>query len=257
MAIILNDVSYKNIKNLSFEIEEGKITGILSSTSEEKEELSKIIAKEINTKGLFYDYKGDKISYNEVIPDNMLIGLTVKEELILPLQRYSFREDTLNKKCEEALKIVSLDNRVLNRSTNDLSLSAKKLLTIAINLITNPKILVLNEPYMYLDNIYIKKLNRVLKKIVKRYNKTVIILSSNVNEIYNICDNYILLRKGKVLSKGLKKELIDKDKEIESANLEVPEIIKFINKANKEKNITLEKTYDVKELMKDVYRNAR
>ena len=44
---------------------------------------------------------------------------------------------------------------------------------------------------------------------------------------------------------------------IKKAGIEVPKIIDLINTVKKEKNITLESTFDIKELLKDIYRNVR
>ena len=44
---------------------------------------------------------------------------------------------------------------------------------------------------------------------------------------------------------------------IKRAGIEIPKIIDFINTVKKKKDINLELTFDIKELMKDVYRNVR
>jgi len=44
---------------------------------------------------------------------------------------------------------------------------------------------------------------------------------------------------------------------IKTSKVEIPKIIDFINAVKKKKNINLELTFDVKELMKDIYRNVK
>ena len=83
-----------------------------------------------------------------------------------------------------------------------------------------------------------------------------IIISSDINFMLKIIDNYVILRKGKITSMGKKKELLINTDKLKSANLEVPLIIEFINMVKKKKNITLDYTFDIKELMKDIYRNV-
>ena len=170
MALVLN--------NFSLELEESKVTGILTN---DKEIVSKKIVNEIDKKRISY-------GYNKKYPNDMLIGLTVREELSLALQKYNYRKETINKKCIDALSVVALPSNLLERKSYSLSSGEKKLLTIAINLITNPKIIVLDNPNLYLDDTSKKKLAKVLKKITKRYNKIVIIISNNINYIYNTCD---------------------------------------------------------------------
>ena len=61
----------------------------------------------------------------------------------------------------------------------------------------------------------------------------------------------------RIVNKGIKKELLNNIDKIKTSKIEVPKIIEFINNVNKKKNINLELTFDIKELMKDIYRNVK
>ena len=50
--------------------------------------------------------------------------------------------------------------------------------------------------------------------------------------------------------------LFSKKDKVKNAGISIPQIVDFINTANKKKNINLEMTFDIKELMKDIYRNV-
>ena len=71
-----------------------------------------------------------------------------------------------------------------------------------------------------------------------------------------LTDNYMILKKGKITSSGNKKELLNNIDKVKSSGIEVPKIVDFINTSNKKKGINLEMTFDIKELMKDIYRNV-
>jgi len=252
----LENVLYKKIINgLSLKFQEGKIYSIISSSDSEKEILGKIIS------GIINDYDGKIINKNKIIsynyknPEDMLIEDTVLKELSLALKDNN-KENT-NKRCTDALKIVGLDSKCLNYNPHYLSSSEKKLLSIAINLITNPKIIVLDEPFNYLDTFHKKEIIKLFKKIAKKYNKIVIIFTKDVLEAYDTCDNFILLKNGKIIERGPKKELINISDKIKDAGLNVPKIIDFVNITFQRKKIYLNNTFDIKELMKDIYRNVK
>ena len=67
----------------------------------------------------------------------------------------------------------------------------------------------------------------------------------------------IILKNDKIISSGVKKELLNNISKIKTSKVEIPKIIDFINAVKKKKNINLELTFDVKELMKDIYRNVK
>ena len=50
--------------------------------------------------------------------------------------------------------------------------------------------------------------------------------------------------------------LFSKKDKVKNAGISIPQIVDFINTTNKKKNINLEMTFDIKELMKDIYRNV-
>lgn len=249
----LKNISYQKIINdISINFEEGKIYSIISSSNEEKEVLGKIISG-IITK---YDgkitnsYKEKDILYCYKNPNDMFIKNSVLDELSINLKDNN--KEKVTKKCIDTLKIVGLNDSYLNRNISALSTSEKKLLSLGVLLISNPKVLVLDEPLFYLDNINKKKIIKLLKKITNRYNKIVIILINNVLDSYDICDEFILLKNGKVSKKGSKKELLNI-----SDKIGTPNIIEFIKYVEKKKNIHLDMTFDIKELMKDIYRNVK
>ena len=256
MALELKNVTYKDIlKNIEYLFDDGKVYSILSSSEKEREAIGKILSlSEKNYNGKIK--VTSKIGYAYAESHDMFICNTVYEELRLCLKNSNYKEETKEKRIDSVLKIVGLDKSVLNVNPSNLSSGERKMLSIAIMLITNPKILILNEPELYLDNYHKKSLIKLLRKIVKRYNKIVIIITSDVLFSYNVSDNYILLNKGEILKASNKKDLINISDDLEKASIKIPDIINFINSANK-KGINLDKTYDVKELMKDIYRNVK
>lgn len=257
MAIKLVNVSYNDyLHDITYSFIDGKITTILSS-SDDKEILLKIIKGEIKdyTGKIISDYHGNNISYCPL--NNSLLGKSIYEELSLSLKKYNYKEETILKRAEDALKMVHLDKSCLNRNSNSLSKGEKVLLSLAISLITNPKIILLDDPSGYLDRNNTNMVIKLLRKIAKKYNKIIIVLADDIEFAYLLGDSYLLLKDGKIVSSGEKKDLITNYPVLIKNGLKEEKIMEFINYIEKNKGITLNKTYDIKELMKDIYRNVK
>lgn len=260
MELKLNKASYKDIlKNINYEFEEGKITSIISSSGSGKTMLSYLISGiEKPTEGeVINSYTGREIGYIFQNAEESFIFNTVREELIFGLRKYNYKTNEIEKRINDSLKMVGLPIEYLDRSPFELSSGEKELLSIAVVLSFNPKLIIIDDPSIYLDNKREEYLIKLLKKLKNSYNKTIIIFSSDINFVSKITDNYILLKNGKVVSVGTNKDLLINNDKIKKAGLEIPKVIEFINTVKKNKNIDLEPTFDIKELMKDIYRNVK
>lgn len=258
MGLSFNNVTYKsNLKKFNYDFEEGKITTILSEDS-----LSYFIylisSLEENYEGKITNtYKGRNIGIVFNKPEEAFIFNTVREELEFGLKKYNYKVNTINKRIEDSLKMVNLPIEYLDKSPFELSSGEKESLALAITLSLNPKLIIIDNPTSNLDNRNKEYLIKLLKKIKIRYNKTIILLTDDIEFAIKVSDNYILLKNGKIVNKGIKKELLNNIDKIKTAKIEIPKIIEFINNVNKKKNINLELTFDIKELMKDIYRNVK
>lgn len=255
MAIKLQNISYKNIlKGIDCEFEDGKIYAVLSSNELEKELLGQILAGDLNKfEGkITNDYNGKVISY--VSRNNTFICDTVYNELKLPINIY--KDETIQKKINFVLRMFKLDENIKYLNPNDLSSGEKKLLSLGIALITNPKILIVNE-IKELDDYHRKIVIKLFQKMAKEYNKIIIIFTDDIALSYEACNNYLLIKNGKTISNLTKKNLFKNTDMIAELSIPIPKIIEFIFTVHKKKNIYLDITYDIKELMKDIYRNAK
>lgn len=259
MAIVLNKVSYKDkLKNINYTFEDGKITTVLSTSGSGKSLLSYILVGLIkDTDGeVINSYIGRELGYVFQNPEESFIFSSVKEEISFGLNKYNYKTDILDKRVVDSLKMVGLDDSYLDKNPFDLSSGEKTLLSLAVVLSLNPKLIIIDEPTIYLDNRNIEYLIKLLKRLKNSYHKTIIVFTSDIEFALRLTDNYMILKKGKITSSGNKKELLNNIDKVKSSGIEVPKIVDFINTSNKKKGINLEMTFDIKELMKDIYRNA-
>ena len=243
MALSFNNVTYKsNLKKFNYDFEDGKITTIVSGESLSYfTYLISNLEKDYNGK-ITNTYKGRNIGVVFNNPEEAFIFNTVREELEFGLKKYNYKVSTINKRIEDSLKMVNLP---------------KESLALGIVLSLNPKLIIIDNPTSNLDSRNKEYLIKLLKKIKTRYNKTIILLTSDIEFTIKVTDNYLILKNDKIISSGVKKELLNNISKIKTSKVEIPKIIDFINAVKKKKNINLELTFDVKELMKDIYRNVK
>jgi ABC-2 type transport system ATP-binding protein len=128
-------------------------------------------------------------------------NLTVKENLEFFANIYNNNNtNTIN----EIVDIFNL-NEVLNQRAKTLSGGYKRRLSIAIALISKPKILFLDEPTLGLDVFARRELWNIIKKLQK--NITIILTSHYLEEIENLCDRVAILSNGKLLKTGTIEEI--------------------------------------------------
>ena len=201
----------KALDNVSFEICKGELFGLLGVNGAGKTTLIKILcgltrktSGTITINNFNLDKEIDKIKeIIDISPQETSVAnnLTVKENLEFFSNIYNNNNDnTIN----EIVDIFNL-NEVLNQRAKTLSGGYKRRLSIAISLISKPKILFLDEPTLGLDVFARRELWNIIKKLQK--NITIILTSHYLEEIENLCDRVAVLSNGKLLRTGTIKEI--------------------------------------------------
>lgn len=103
-----------------------------------------------------------------------------------------------NKEAEdELLELVGLADAGRKKAKN-FSLGMKQRLGIAIALLGNPELLILDEPVNGLDPVGVVEVRQLLKKLCEERNMTILISSHNLPELYQTVTDYIIIHKGEV-----------------------------------------------------------
>jgi len=116
---------------------------------------------------------------------------------------------TPKKRIEELLSIVSLadDGR---KKMGKYSLSMKQRLGIAAALLTDPDLLILDEPTNGLDPAGIRDMRHLIKMLNQEFSKTIFISSHLLYEVEMLCSHLAILNEGKLVFQGKASELSDK-----------------------------------------------
>ena len=159
------------------------------------------------------------------------------------------------KKIIDSLKIVGLNKIDITRCVVTLSESEKKLLQIAISLLSNPNIIVFEEPFNKLDTKSQKRLIIFFQMIKEKYNKTIIFITNNSEILYKYADYVVIIKNNKVISNG-KKEIFEDVELLTTNGVSIPEIVEFTYKAKKKYNIKIDYHNDIRDIIKDIYKHV-
>lgn len=214
--ISINNVckNYKSkqaLKNVSLDITQGELFGLLGVNGAGKTTLIKILCGltkktegNVLINNLNLDTDIDKIKeIIDISPQETSVAnnLTVKENL-------EFFANIYHKNSQEIIDEVVKNFRladVLNQKAKTLSGGYKRRLSIAVALISKPKILFLDEPTLGLDVLARRELWEIIKKL--KQNITIILTSHYLEEIEHLCDRVAILSEGKLLKVGTINEI--------------------------------------------------
>ncbi|MBR2712769.1 MAG: hypothetical protein IKE73_03580, partial [Bacilli bacterium] len=93
-------------------------------------------------------------------------------------------------------------------------------------------------------------------KLKKFFNKKIVIVDSNIDDIYEFIDDVIIIDSGEILLSGNKYKVYDNIELLEEKNIRIPSIITFIHKM-KERGINIDNVDNTNELIKSIYREMR
>ena len=124
--------------------------------------------------------------------------------------------------AEFYLEKVGLSDRA-GHYPNQLSGGQQQRVAIARALALNPKVILFDVPTSALDPEMIQEVLKVIQDVAKE-GKTMIIVSHEMNFIYDICDKVVFLDEGKVLEQGTPKEVL-----IETQNERVKQFVSKVN----------------------------
>lgn len=199
----------KIIDSISMNIKEGEIYGFVGKNGAGKSTTMRMLC------GLSYPTSGQIIMDNELLPDYSKLGVLIEAPGLYynmtAIDNLSYKAMMLgcnNKdQLKEILKSVGLDSNLKTR-VKDFSLGMKQRLGIAIALVGNPNLLVLDEPINGLDPQGIAEVRDVLLNLNKK-GITIMISSHILTELYKVATSYGFISKGKLLLE-ISKSSLDK-----------------------------------------------
>lgn len=135
-------------------------------------------------------------------------SMTVRENLSFPLIRnFSFSQSEIDKKVERALEMVSLSSAI-DKMPSELSGGMRKRVGLARSIITEPKLMLYDEPTTGLDPITTKEISNLIRDLQKELKMTSIIVTHDLICAQIISDRAIVINEGKIRHQGILSELV-------------------------------------------------
>jgi len=206
----------KIIKNISFDVSENSVVGILGKNGAGKTTLLGMLMGLISPSSGKIEILGKDLNKkkNEILPKinfqspyvDLPKKMTVEQNLYFYSRLYGIKnfKDIVNDLIDK-LKMKDL----IKKNYGSLSAGQKTKVNLCKALINNPKLLLLDEPTASLDpetSIFIREF---LLEFQKKNNSSILITSHNLDEIESICSKIILLKFGTVVSDGNLNEILN------------------------------------------------
>ena len=168
-------------------------------------------------------------------PEYQLFADTVLDDVCFGLKNFGVEKDKRKDMAREALELVGLDfDKIKDKSPFDLSGGEKRRVALAGVLAMKPKILVMDEPTAGLDPRGKHEVLSLVSDLNRTQGVTVIMVSHDMNEVYENAHRVIVFRDGEVAYDATPRELFRMEDEITSMNLEVPAMAKFCNELERQ-----------------------
>ncbi len=213
--------SLEAVKDLSFKVNEGEIFGFLGQNGSGKSTTIRMLLSLIHPSNGYIEIFGQDINAhrNQVAkkmgaiierPD-LYPYLTAKEHLQL-FAKLSQKKIS-NVQIEHTLQQVGLFKRALDKAQT-FSLGMKQRLGIAIALVHQPELVILDEPTNGLDPQGIADIRHLIKSLAKEEGKTILVSSHLLTEIEQMAHQILIIHQGKKIAMGPTATLLDPSKSL-------------------------------------------
>ncbi len=234
--------SYDNkviFKDFNLDIEKGKFVHIVGSTGSGKSTLVKILVGLLKAEGYINIYRMNLCEDNLMDirrnvgvvfenPDNTFVAETVLDEIVFSLENLEYERTTIKSKVDKVLEYIPI-KELLEKNPHYLSGGEKQLVSLASALITEPKILILDEAFTMVDGVMKDKILKLLKKINHEKKITIINVTHDMEETI-FGDEIVVLDKGKLVLSGDKLEVYKQEKKLKRLGLDLPFMVELSNK---------------------------
>ena len=199
------------LKGVSFEIEEGKILGIIGKNGSGKSTMLRAIA------GIFSPDEGTIDLHGRTI-SLLSIGvgfnkkLTGKENIYLSGMLLGFSEEQIKEKEKEIIDFADIGD-FIHRPVKTYSSGMYSKLAFAITAILETDIMLIDEVLSVGDAKFKEKSYNKMKELIADETRTVIIVSHSLSTIEELCDEVLWLNDGEVMKIGAADEVVPEYKE--------------------------------------------
>ena len=206
------------LRDVTFKVEEKEIVSIIGPNGAGKTTLVKTIMGFLHPKSGSIKFKGESIAnlptYKIVkkgitmIPEGREIfpRMTIEENLLLGA--YTIKDkDKVKETKERVYQIFPVLKKKEKALAQTLSGGEQQMLVICRSLMSNPQLLILDEPSLGLAPIIVEKVLDTVRTINEE-GVTVLLVEQNIHDSLNVADRGYVLEEGKIILEGKSRELL-------------------------------------------------
>ncbi|AZA54641.1 ABC transporter ATP-binding protein [Chryseobacterium sp. G0201] len=207
------------VDNISFHVNDKEVLVLLGTSGCGKTTTLKMINRLIESDSGNVLIDGKNIHDQKVEELRMGIGFvmqhsglfphyTIKQNIAVVPELLKWDKKKTENRTEELLNKLHLSGDILSRFPNELSGGQQQRVGIARALIANSPILLMDEPFGALDNITKADIHSEFKSLEELKNKTIILVTHDVQEAFELGDRICLMDKGEIVQIGTPKEML-------------------------------------------------
>lgn len=233
-SIIYKDFSFnylhqeddKALKNLSFDIDEGSVVGIIGRAGAGKSTLVKslnglipkvelgyqdgdVIVDGKNTREFDVNIMARHVGIVLQNPEIQIFSLTVKDDVAFGPANLGLPRQDIFRRVDNAIRDAELEN-LADRNPNDISGGEQQCLAIAGILAMEPKVMAFDEPISMLDPLGKLRVMGIMKQVTQRTNTTSIATEAgaDIEQVSEVVDRLIAIDQGRVVLDGTPEEVL-------------------------------------------------
>jgi branched-chain amino acid transport system ATP-binding protein len=207
------------LRKVSLEVEKSQIVCILGANGSGKTTILKTILGYVKPQEGIIEFEGTRLDTrppHRIIP----LGLSiVQAEAIFPRMTVEtnlkmgayFEKDQKKVKhnLEDVCSVFPVLKERLRQFAGTLSGGERSMLAIARGLISNPKLLLMDEPSMGLAPILVDQTYETVSRINRERNITILLVEQNANKALQVSHRGYIIQKGEIIFKGSREELLE------------------------------------------------
>lgn len=223
------------LEDINIDIEKGEFVAILGHNGSGKSTFAKHLNAIVTpTEGTVWvdgmDTKDDglvwKIRQNTGMvfqnPDNQLVATVVEEDIAFGPENLGVEPEEIRTRVDESLRLVGMDGYQTD-TPSKLSGGQKQRIAIAGILAMKPQCIVLDEPTAMLDPVGRKDVMETIHRLNKENKITIILITHYMDEAVS-ADKVYVIDDGKIVMKGMPKEVFSQVERMKSYGLDVPQV---------------------------------
>lgn len=134
-----------------------------------------------------------------VLQEPKLLGMTVKNVLIYPLQLQNIANEEINTRLTEILDLFAIPDSWLDKKEGELSLGQRQTVAIARGIILQPQVLLLDEPTSALDQGKANQLGNILRDLAQNKSMLILVANHQLNWVEEFATRVLIFERGKLI----------------------------------------------------------